>query len=279
MIVVSLLLIAVAAVLLVRGLIGADTPALIGSIAASMLAAIALVAASRRARVLPPPDAPEDADAPYDPRRLPRRGPGSTIAGTRLTDVRTAPGGRDGRGESATGERWPEVTGRPVTDLAEERAVGTGEPAISDADIGEPDISDTAVISDTDVSTAVIIEPATVDAAEAGVGATAEAGGAVPTGATPAGSPADQGAGGNDEDPPDEPPQERVDPADLGVLARLATEVLVVDGRPRFHLPDCSHLVGREVEPLPLSEAIELEFTPCARCRPAHSALAGLTGA
>ena len=45
-------------------------------------------------------------------------------------------------------------------------------------------------------------------------------------------------------------------------------EVWVVDGRPRFHIRSCHHLAGRETEPLPVWEAIELEFTPCALCTP-----------
>jgi hypothetical protein len=76
------------------------------------------------------------------------------------------------------------------------------------------------------------------------------------------------GAPGHDEDPPDEPAIER---ASLGELARVAArddEVVVVDGRPRYHLVDCAHLAGREFEGLPVSEAAELGFTPCARCAP-----------
>jgi hypothetical protein len=76
------------------------------------------------------------------------------------------------------------------------------------------------------------------------------------------------GAPGNDEDPPDEPAIER---ASLGELARVAArddEVVVVDGRPRYHLVGCAHLAGREFEGLPVSEAAELGFTPCARCAP-----------
>jgi hypothetical protein len=42
----------------------------------------------------------------------------------------------------------------------------------------------------------------------------------------------------------------------------------VVDGRPRYHLADCPHLVGRLTEPLPVAEAVELGFSPCGLCRP-----------
>ena len=48
----------------------------------------------------------------------------------------------------------------------------------------------------------------------------------------------------------------------------------MVDGRPRYHLADCAHLLGREHEPLPVAEAVELGFTPCARCAPDTALLA-----
>ena len=51
-------------------------------------------------------------------------------------------------------------------------------------------------------------------------------------------------------------------------VARLDAEVLVVDGRPRYHLADCPHLIGRLTEPLPANEAVELGFSPCGLCRP-----------
>lgn len=92
--------------------------------------------------------------------------------------------------------------------------------------------------------------------------------------------------------PPDEPAQEQLssDERDrLAALARAGTEprsdsdptpavaveeVVVVDGRPRFHRPYCSHLTGRTHIALPLAEALELSFTPCAWCRPAAYLLA-----
>jgi hypothetical protein len=77
-----------------------------------------------------------------------------------------------------------------------------------------------------------------------------------------------------DDDPPDEPGIEKVS---LGELARIAgreDEVVVVDGRPRYHVTTCTHLVAREWEGLPVSEAAELGFTPCDRCRPVTALLA-----
>ncbi|MFE9205986.1 hypothetical protein [Micromonospora sp. NPDC007230] len=71
-----------------------------------------------------------------------------------------------------------------------------------------------------------------------------------------------------------DPPAQDLPAADVARLARLDAEVRVVDGHPRFHLPGCPHLVGRDDEPLPVTEAVGLGFTPCARCAPATVLLA-----
>ncbi|MEK8109975.1 hypothetical protein NKG94_47615 [Micromonospora sp. M12] len=42
----------------------------------------------------------------------------------------------------------------------------------------------------------------------------------------------------------------------------------------RYHLDSCPHLVGRQPETLPVAEAVELGFTPCAHCAPATVLLA-----
>jgi hypothetical protein len=76
------------------------------------------------------------------------------------------------------------------------------------------------------------------------------------------------------DDPHDEPAVEAVPASDAARVARMSARVLVVDGRPRYHLTDCTHLFGRKSEPLPVSEAVELGFTPCGRCRPANALLA-----
>lgn len=76
------------------------------------------------------------------------------------------------------------------------------------------------------------------------------------------------GGGAELDDPVDEPPVQRRPSRVAALVARLDSEVLVVDGRPRYHMGGCRHLVGREVEPLPASEANELGFTPCALCEP-----------
>lgn len=69
-------------------------------------------------------------------------------------------------------------------------------------------------------------------------------------------------------DPPDEPPVEDVSAPDALRVVDLLDEVMVVDGRPRYHLSDCRHLLGRDIIPLPLREAREAGFTPCGWCAP-----------
>ncbi|MFC0528842.1 hypothetical protein [Phytohabitans kaempferiae] len=78
----------------------------------------------------------------------------------------------------------------------------------------------------------------------------------------------------DDEDPPDEPAAQYISPADAARVARMTAEVLVIDGRPRYHLSGCVHLLGREKEPIPVGEAVELGFSPCSRCEPDSALLA-----
>jgi hypothetical protein len=77
-----------------------------------------------------------------------------------------------------------------------------------------------------------------------------------------------------DEDPPDEPSAQIISPAAAARVAMLTSDVLVIDGRPRYHVSGCVHLLGRESEPLPVGEAVELGFTPCGMCEPDSALLA-----
>jgi hypothetical protein len=77
-----------------------------------------------------------------------------------------------------------------------------------------------------------------------------------------------------EEDPADEPPAQRVSSGEASRVAQLDDDVLVIDGRPRYHLPGCVHLLGREHESLPVSEAVELGFSPCGLCEPDSTLLA-----
>ncbi|MFG2007537.1 hypothetical protein ACGFNF_00490 [Micromonospora sp. NPDC048868] len=209
MIVASLLLILVAVVLLVLGLAGGSSVLLTISIAASLLAAVALVAGARQAaadRAAADPGRPG-----WRPRRATRPA-GPAFAG----------------GPSAE----PEIPVQHVPSTVYADGTGWRQPP-------EPPVADSAVPAAT---------------------------GTVPAAATPGAGPA--------VPYDDEPPAQDVTPGEAARVARLAAEVRVVDGRPRYHLADCAYLVGREHEPLPVAEAVDLGFTPCARCAPDTALLA-----
>jgi hypothetical protein len=131
------------------------------------------------------------------------------------------------------------------------------------ADAGEAD--GVAVVSGSSVegpeSTAERVTPS----GEPGTGDAAVAGGSgEPLGA--ASGPLGDSAAPNVPD--DEPPVEDTDAADILVVADLNDEVRVIDERPRYHLPSCRWLADRPTIPLPVREARQLGFTPCARCSP-----------
>jgi hypothetical protein len=71
-----------------------------------------------------------------------------------------------------------------------------------------------------------------------------------------------------DADGDREPAEEDTDAADLLLVAELTVRVRVVDERPRYHLAACRWLAGRPTLGLPVREARELGFTPCAVCTP-----------
>jgi hypothetical protein len=66
----------------------------------------------------------------------------------------------------------------------------------------------------------------------------------------------------------DDPAVEEVEVTDLLLVMDLHDEVVVVDEHPRYHLPDCAWLRGRDAIPLPLDEARADGFTPCSTCEP-----------
>lgn len=71
-----------------------------------------------------------------------------------------------------------------------------------------------------------------------------------------------------EDGPSDEPSARELSSIEAAQLMRLEAVVQVIDGRPRFHLDSCTHLMGRDKEPLDLNEAIELGFSPCGLCDP-----------
>ena len=84
---------------------------------------------------------------------------------------------------------------------------------------------------------------------------------------------------GAELDPDAEPAEEDTDAADLLAVTELDSEVRVVDERPRYHLATCRWLAGRPALTLPIREARELGFTPCAVCSPDRSLAAAHRGA
>ncbi|MEV1293525.1 hypothetical protein [Pseudonocardia sp. NPDC049635] len=112
----------------------------------------------------------------------------------------------------------------------------------------------------------------TAAASGAAQGAAAAAAGAGPeTGRPPSeGGPA--GAAAPEAQPVlGDAPEEPRDPTLASLVARLPDEVLVIDEHPRYHVQSCRALPGRPVIPLPVSEAVELGFTPCGWCSPNRS--------
>jgi hypothetical protein len=56
-------------------------------------------------------------------------------------------------------------------------------------------------------------------------------------------------------------------------------DVLVISGRPRYHVGGCEYVEGHEEsEPLDIVEARELGFTPCGACRPNETLALGAAG-
>jgi hypothetical protein len=254
----SLLLILVAVTLLVLGLANGSSGLLISSIAASLLAAVALVVGARQAAA-----ARNGIDHPGD-------GPMTRVGGE----------GHD----PVLATRWPTATVGGAPGESGSAAVvpvpTQGRPGTSDDDLlwrasGDASLA-TPSSADRERSTIGWSQPASAADQSSPVADQTSSGG-YQTGAGPAyaaGVITTTDAPANLDSPSDEPGIEAVSPEDAARVARLATEVLVVDGRPRYHLPHCAHLDGRQAEPLPVSEAVELGFSPCAGCEP-DSALLG----
>ncbi|MGC4769974.1 hypothetical protein ACLQ25_13490 [Micromonospora sp. DT44] len=242
MIVASLLLILVAVVLLVFGLAGGSSTLLTISIAASLLAAVALVVGARQAAAN---------RAAADPGRV-----GPRDRGAFRTASRAEPGAAYGPplaepdvpvqhvpstvGDGGTGWRQPP---EPPSDP---------EPAYDVASPYEPDAAADGGARTSPVS------PASPFVARADEAYRADAVTADPLAADPLA---------------DEPAEQPVTPAEAARISRLPDSVEVVDGRPRYHLAACPHLIGRTPETLPVAEAVELGFTPCATCAPATALL------
>ncbi|MBO3737213.1 hypothetical protein [Actinoplanes flavus] len=253
MIVASLLLIPVAVLFLALGLVNGSSSLLIASIVVSLLAAVALVIGTRQAATR---RAARDASAvpPRPVRRDPEFGepvpPAS--AATNASDSAPEPVGAAGESRSYD-EPDP-------ADVDEAVPAGATHPG----DVGEPagpapaDYADSDSAADSTPDPEDVPPPAGESDEQAWRPAPAETAVEQP----------DEFDEPDADDPDDEPLPQSVRPADAVLVARFDTEVLVVDGRPRYHMADCPHLVGRLTEPLPVNEAVELGFSPCGLCRP-----------
>lgn len=64
-------------------------------------------------------------------------------------------------------------------------------------------------------------------------------------------------------------PLEKADADFEGRSGATNADVLVISGRPRYHVGGCAYVEGNDdSEPLEINEARELGFTPCGACRP-----------
>ena len=277
MIVVSLLLILVAVVLLAMGLAGGSSTLLIASIAVSLLAAVALVIGARRAATMRRAALGADHPAapvgpPFDDEAVPARARWASGRGRRTRRrepepppvASSTPFGPDGGPQTPYGLEaayGPEPT---FADSPQPTDEGLASPIEDMPRIANRDDAEAALAADAAYRAAepVIAEAATI-ADPAGAGHWR----GVSEGADPGGI-AEEFGEPDEDDPDDEPLPQAVRPADAARVARMSDEVLVVDGRPRYHLAECPHLVGRLTEPLPVAEAVELGFSPCGLCRP-----------
>ena len=253
MVAASILLIVVAVVLLVAGLAGGSSLLLIVSIAASVLSAVVFVAFARQAAA---------AQATAGRATGPRTRTAHTVPSP---DDPVSPVPHHTSTVGAGGSGWRQPPGSPVTEPDAPPSAAYSPPADPfDADPYtapyEPAAASYEPAGSYDRAAA---EPV----ADADVAPYSPPGPRVPETTRPT-SPAPGEAFDGD------PPAEFLSAGQVARLVRLPGEVLVVDGHPRFHLPGCPHLVGREDEPVPVAEAVGLGFTPCAQCAAATTLLA-----
>jgi hypothetical protein len=252
MIVASLLLIPVAVLFLALGLVNGSSSLLITSIVVSLLAAVALVIGTRQA-------AARRASAPA--ARPARREPPPAFAEDSAS-VAEAPAGESVEYEEpAAGGADRDRDVDVDLDVDAARAAGARDAATHLGDRRQPTAD--YVDSDSTVDSGPLADVSDEHAWR-------------PAAAAGAAEQPDEFDEPDDDDPDDEPLPQSVRPADAVLVARFDTEVLVVDGRPRYHMADCPHLVGRLTEALPVNEAVELGFSPCGLCRPVDRLVAAV---
>lgn len=258
MIVGSLLLIVVAVGLLVVGLLQGADALLVASIGASLLAAVALIVGGRQAAAARSSrTARTGRQVPSDERYDPFE---SRLDADAAREARQPVGA----GTRAGGTTYGRGAGGAIGTIGGATRPGGGRP-----DTNRPPADETAV-------TAPVREEPRDERA------VPQQQDAPPFEEYPAAASGDWSVDGeeyddeyDDEDPEDEPPVQPSSAADIARVSTMTEEVLVIDGRPRYHVRGCVHLLGRESEPLPVGEAVELGFTPCSACEPNTTILAG----
>lgn len=276
----SLLLILVAIVLAVLGVVQGSDPLLVGSIVASLLTAVFLAASARQTATLRLAAAEGAADVPPAPAEA--RG-----GDTAVIDEPAAGTGRPG---TSSGTVDGSASSMPADSLDDGDAAGAVVPPEVVTDDEAPLDEAAFPAEQQPVATVVSIPTQYSPADRDDERLPAGAGGGRQPGARPAPDAPTQveldlhpGPGpvdipidgpGSDDEPLDEPPAQLVPIADAALVAGLDTMVMVVDGRPRYHLVSCPHLVGKEAEAVPVNEAVDLGFTPCSRCEPDTTLLA-----
>jgi hypothetical protein len=260
----SVLLILVAVGLLVGGVVDGSNPLIVGSMAATVVAAIVLVVGVRQSADEDDADAPAGDNTPTQVFPSPFR---ETVEAGRRSRWDRFRRGSAGDGAVSGAEPSPPILGESPgrgaipTQAAHRRSTGPDDRDARPEGVSTNPGSESTTETGTD---------------DAGLAAAGGEGMASVTSFDVRDSDDDDEFDDefDDEIPADEPDAESVSLDDSARLAALSREVLVIDGRPRYHLPHCVHLMGRDSEPLPIGEAIELDFTPCALCKPATNLLA-----
>jgi hypothetical protein len=254
----SVLLIVVAVGLLVGGIVDGSNPLIIGSMATTVLAAIVLVIGVRQAADVDEDETPAD-NTPTQGFASPFRDGGRRSPWDRFRrgTVEAPPAsGVEAGGDPARGP-----DGARTIDPARDAEAQPPPPRGPIPAQGGRDAPTSADPSDAPR------EP-TTNHDDGQVTAVPRDGGPSGVDVGHAGDVVDGSDDDFDEVPADEPGEELVTEQQAAQVATLQNEVLVIDGRPRYHLSGCVHLLGRDAEPLPVAEARELGFGPCALCEP-----------
>ncbi|HST46985.1 hypothetical protein [Jatrophihabitans sp.] len=235
------LLLVASLALLVSGLITGGTPLVVISIVASLLAGY-LISRYRNRQPATGTPSRRPAAAPADPPVALVGRSGTPSAGS--VGSFAVPAGRPAVPSAGVAGAPTRVAGSPA-DLAGAPPTGlAGAPSAGGGAVSAP---------------AVPAPPAASDPA-AGLDPAAQAGG------EPVGRHSQEAhLAEQDEPEADDPPIAETDPP---LRSRGDESVWVIDGRPRYHLADCDFLLDREPEPVPLRQAVEDGFTPCALCDP-----------